>query len=112
MTAAEPSRHRIAAPIASVTVLEDRAAVTRRGQVPLGAGQHRIVVSRVAPVLVDKTLTAVAVGARVLDVRCERSLARWRDPGAGSTDAPAVLRAERIRLDSARLTAQARLAAA
>jgi hypothetical protein len=108
----EANRHSVIAPIASVTVLEDRAAVTRRGHVQLAAGQHRIVVARVAPVLVDKTLTAVAVGARVLDVRCERSLTPWRDPGAASAGVPVALRAERLRLESARFAAQARLTAA
>jgi hypothetical protein len=100
------------APITSVTVLEDRAAVTRRGSVQLAAGQHRIVVAGVAPVLVDKTLTAAAVGARVLDVRCERYLAPWCDPAAASDDAPAALHAERIRLETARDAALGRLAAA
>jgi hypothetical protein len=60
------------APIVAVTVLEDRAAITRRGTIALGAGQHRLAIERVAPVLADKTLTATATGARVLDVRCER----------------------------------------
>lgn len=105
-------RLRVSAPIAQVTVLEDRAAITRRGSVELAAGQHRVVVARVAPVLVDKTLTAVATGARVLDVRCERQLAPWRDPAASAAEAPAVLRAERNRLEAARHAAQARLAAA
>jgi hypothetical protein len=100
------------APITSVTVLEDRAAVTRRGSVQLAAGQHRIVVAGVAPVLVDKTLTAAAVGARVLDVRCERYLAPWCDPAAALDDAPAALHAERIRLETARDAALSRLAAA
>jgi uncharacterized protein (TIGR02231 family) len=99
-------------PITSVTVLEDRAAVTRRGSLQVGAGQHRIVVERVAPVLVDKTLTAVATGARVLDVRCERYLAPWRDPDARPDDAPAALHAERIRLETARDAELARAAAA
>jgi uncharacterized protein DUF4139/uncharacterized protein DUF4140 len=99
------------APITSVTVLEDRAAVTRRGSVQVAAGQHRIVVERVAPVLVDKTLTASAAGARVLDVRCERYLAPWRDPGAASGDPVAALHAERIRLETARDAAIAMLAA-
>jgi uncharacterized protein (TIGR02231 family) len=102
----------VAAPIASVTVQEDRAAVTRRGEVALGAGQHRLVIERVAPVLVDKTLTATATGARVLDVRCERAMAAWRDPAAGSTEAPAVLRAERTRLDAERQAAAGRVAVA
>src|ERR1043165_6100486 len=84
------------APITSVTVLEDRAAVSRRGKATLAAGQHRLVVERVAPVLADKTLTATAAGARVLDVRCERYLAPWRAPAvaiaslgsAGARSAP------------------------
>jgi hypothetical protein len=97
------------APIASVTVLEDRAAVTRRGSVALPAGQHRLVVERVSPVLADKTLTATAAGARVLDVRCERYLAPWRDPAAASGEASAVLDAERIRLEAAHQAALARL---
>jgi hypothetical protein len=100
------------APITSVTVLEDRAAVTRRGTVAVAAGQHRVVIERVAPVLVDKTLTATAAGARVLDVRCERYLAPWRDPGAASDDAVTALHAERIRLETARDAALAQVAAA
>ena len=93
------------APIASVTVLEDRATIERRGALEVAAGQHRVVVERVSPVLVDKTLTATATGARVLDVRCERYLAPWRDPAAASTELPAQLRAERVRLEAARDTA-------
>ena len=100
------------APITRVTVLEDRAAVTRRGSVALAAGQHRIVVERVAPVLVDKTLTATASGARVLDVRCERYLAPWRDPGVAAADAVAALHAERLRLETERDAAQGELAVA
>ncbi len=83
------------APITSVTVLEDRASVTRRGTASLAAGQHRLVIENVSPVLADKTLLATANGARVLDVRCERYLAPWRDPDSGSTEAPATLREER-----------------
>lgn len=98
----------VTAPIASVTVLEDRAAVARRGHVSLAPGQHRLVIERVAPALVDKTLTASATGARVLDVRCERALAPWRDPAGGSSEAVAGLRAERTSLQLARLAALAR----
>ena len=100
------------APVSAVTVLEDRANVTRRGSLPLGAGQHRIVIERVSPVLVDKTLTATATGARVLDVRCERYLAPWRDPSSGATDLPAALRAERVELARAHDVALAQVAAA
>jgi uncharacterized protein (TIGR02231 family) len=85
-----------------VTVLEDRAAITRRGALALAAGQHRISIDRVSPVIADKTLTASATGARVLDVRCERYLAPWRDPEAAADEEPERLRAERIRLEAER----------
>ena len=101
-----------AAPTAAVTVLEDRAAVTRRGAASLAAGQHRLVIERVTPVLVDKTLTAAAEGARVLDVRCERYLAPWRDPAAAQGEAPERLRAERVRLVIERERVSARAEAA
>ncbi|MCW5809319.1 MAG: DUF4140 domain-containing protein, partial [Deltaproteobacteria bacterium] len=83
------------APIVAVTVLEDRASVTRAAVVAIGAGQSRVTIERVSPILADKTLTATATGARVLDVRCERYIAPWRDPAAGEVEAPAQLRAER-----------------
>ena len=70
--------------IAAVTVLEDRAAITRRGTVAVTAGQQRIVIDRVSPVLADKTLTATAANATVgiLDIRCERYVAPWRETGS------------------------------
>ncbi len=43
-------------PVCEVTLLEDRAQVTRRGHVRLEAGLNRLIVPEVAPVLVDKTL--------------------------------------------------------
>ncbi len=88
------------APIVSVTVLEDRASVTRRGTLAVRAGQQRIVIERVSPVLADKTLTATCVGARVLDVRCERYVAPWRE-GEDASSQPVVLRAERVKLQAA-----------
>jgi len=90
-------------PIADVLVLEDRARVVRRGRVALGAGQSRIVVDGVAPVLVDRSLAAEAIGATVLDVRCERRLA---DPADAERDG-----AERAR-DAAALEVEQRAAAA
>jgi hypothetical protein len=98
--------------ITAVTVLEDRASITRKHAMPVAAGQHRITIDRVSPILVDKTLTAVATGARVLDVRCERYLAPWRDPAGGSSELPATLRAERVRLERERDAALARVEAA
>lgn len=104
----------LAAPIVAVTVLEDRAAITRRAQLPLAAGQHRLVIEGVAPVLADKTLAANATGARVLDVRCERYVASWREAGPTGTTALAELLAERERLENAadRSRAAARAATA
>ncbi len=96
--------------IASVTVLEDRASITRRGKVSLRAGQQQIVIDRVSPALADKTLAASCAGARVLDVRCERYVAPWRE---GSGDRPiAALREDRVKLEAARDTAVARAHAA
>lgn len=64
------------APVRSVTLLEDRAQVTRRGTVRVKAGQNRIIVHGVAPVLQDVSLRAEVAGgkARVADVRTRRSL--------------------------------------
>jgi uncharacterized protein (TIGR02231 family) len=112
VSAASPVAIPASIPIVAVTVLEDRAAITRRGAVPLAAGQHRLAIERVAPVLADKTLTATATGARVLDVRCERYLAPWRDPAVAADEPPERLRAERVRLEAERDRAAARAAAA
>ncbi|MEO8706436.1 MAG: mucoidy inhibitor MuiA family protein [Kofleriaceae bacterium] len=90
------------AAVVAVTVLEDRAAITRRGTRSLAAGQHRLVIEGVSPILVDKTLTATATGARVLDVRCDRYLAPWRDPEAGSAEPVAKLREQRAALEAER----------
>ncbi|HTR52529.1 MAG TPA: mucoidy inhibitor MuiA family protein [Kofleriaceae bacterium] len=90
--------------VVAVTVLEDRASVTRRGALAVQAGQQRVVIEQVSPVLVDKTLAASATGARVLDVRCERYVAPWREDPQGVNG----LRAERARLEAARDAALAR----
>lgn len=54
---------RIELPVREVTLLEDRAQVTRRGAVSLEAGLNRLLVTGVAPVLVDKTLAVDPDGA-------------------------------------------------
>ncbi len=100
------------APITAVTVLEDRASITRRGSCSLAAGQHRLMIENVSPILADKTLSATIEGARLLDVRCERYLAPWRDPAGDAAAAPAQLRAERDRLVMSRDAALARAHAA
>jgi hypothetical protein len=114
----------VSAPIVAVTVLEDRAAVTRRGSFALVVGQQRLVIERVSPILVDKTLTATCANARVLDVRCERYVAPWRQAAESSSVTPggapepggafpaATLRAERTALAAKRDLALARARAA
>ncbi len=64
------------APVRGVTLLEDRAQVTRQGTVRVRAGQNRIVVHGVAPVLQDVSLRAEVLSgtARVADVRIRRGL--------------------------------------
>lgn len=63
----------IEAPVAEVTVLEDRAHVVRRGRVALPAGVSRLRIHGVAPVLADKTLCAALVPAgRDADAERER----------------------------------------
>ena len=63
------------APVARVTVMEDRAQVRRRGRVELAAGQHLLRVAKVTPLAVDRTLRAGVSSngaARLLDVRIRR----------------------------------------
>ena len=61
--------------VTAVTVLQDRAQVTRVAEVELPAGVARVRLEDVAPVLVDATLTAtVDGGVTVHDARVER---RW-----------------------------------
>jgi uncharacterized protein (TIGR02231 family) len=62
-------------PVDEVTVLEDRAQVTRRGRLRVEPGRRRVRIDGVAPVLVDKSLVArVESGAgRAVDVRVERA---------------------------------------
>src|SRR5262245_55742073 len=98
----------INAPVATVTVLEDRASVTRRGSVSVAAGQQAVVIERVSPITVDKTLTATCTSARILDARCERYVAPWREDSAeATTENAAKLRVERTRLELARDVATA-----
>jgi uncharacterized protein (TIGR02231 family) len=77
----------VAAPIAEVTVLEDRAQIRRRGAAAI-TGPTRIVVDGVAPALVDKTLLVTASGATVASTVCERYLAPWAEHELGAGGAP------------------------
>ncbi|MGH1341788.1 MAG: mucoidy inhibitor MuiA family protein [Nannocystales bacterium] len=67
-------------PITQVTVLEDRALVTRSGSVELPAGLHTLCVPDVAAVVVDKTLSAQAsAGGRVVQARVVRHAATTKE---------------------------------
>lgn len=73
------------APITRVTLLEDRAYVRRQTELDLPEGRSRWKLSRVSPLLVDKTLTAQLQGsARVVQVSVERTL----PPEAKPPEAP------------------------
>ena len=92
----------LAAPVVEVTLLEDRAHVTRRGTAALPAGVARLVVADVAPVIVDKTLTVRVEGAaRVHDVRVVRYAKALRE------DRPAEVRELEAALEKAREEADA-----
>ncbi len=92
------------APLTAVTVMEDRARVSRRAKLALGAGRHRLRIASVAPVLVDKTLIvapeseSAAASVKVLDARVVRKLVHkgaGREGGDSPQDALiAGLRAE------------------
>jgi len=73
----------IEAPVAQVTLMEDRAQAQRRATLTLPAGATRLRVPDVAPVLVDRTLCGRLSGpaaARVSDARVvRRALARTAD---------------------------------
>jgi len=68
----------IDAPVAQVTLLEDRALVQRRSKANLTPGLWRVRVEKVAPVLADKSLRAEFCGdypgARIDDVRTPRRM--------------------------------------
>lgn len=70
------------APIISVTVLEDRAFIRRRGQMEVPAGRHRWQLEGpLSPVVVDKSLAAtVEGGGRCLGVHIIRSRVRCESP--------------------------------
>ena len=64
-------RH-IELPVESVTVLEDRALVTRSASIALDAGSHPLVVVGVSPTTIDKTLSVRLSAGRVVQARVVR----------------------------------------
>jgi len=98
------------APVVAVTVLEDRASITRRATLAIDAGQHRVTIERVSAVIADKTLFATATNARILDTRIERYLAPVRPNATG--EPLGQLREHHAQLIARRDTAAARYHAA
>lgn len=60
-------------PVVKVTVLEDRALVERRGEVPLVPGAQRLVISGLSPLAVDRSLQAKLSGGTVSQARVRRA---------------------------------------
>jgi uncharacterized protein (TIGR02231 family) len=64
----------IDAPVREVTVMEDRAQITRKAKVVLPPGQHAILATNTSPLIVDRTVRGFLRGpsAKILDVKVTR----------------------------------------
>lgn len=87
------ARVEVAAPVVAVTLLEDRATVTRAGVSRLEAGLQRLQVTGVAPVLVDDSLDVTLeasgeTGATLVDARVVR---QWTPTPSPEHDLSAIL---------------------
>ncbi|MFP2911593.1 mucoidy inhibitor MuiA family protein [Pyxidicoccus sp. 3LFB2] len=65
-------------PVVKVTLLEDRALVERRGEVPLVAGAQRLVIEGLSPLAVDRSLQAKVAGGTVSQARIRRAMKPFR----------------------------------
>ncbi len=65
-------------PVVKVTVLEDRALVERRGEVPLVIGAQRLVIEGLSPLAVDRSLQAKLSGGTVSQARVRRAMKPYR----------------------------------
>ncbi|MBZ4421488.1 mucoidy inhibitor MuiA family protein [Myxococcus sp. RHSTA-1-4] len=65
-------------PVVKVTVLEDRALIERRGEVPLATGAQRLVIEGLSPLAVDRSLQAKLAGGTVSQARIRRALKPYR----------------------------------
>ncbi len=60
-------------PVVKVTVLEDRALVERRGEVPLSTGTQRLHIQGLSPLAVDRSLQAKVSGGTISQARIRRT---------------------------------------
>jgi uncharacterized protein (TIGR02231 family) len=93
----EPQRLTVEAPVTSVTVLEDRAVVTRTLEVVLSSSQLVLTLEGVSPVVVDKSLTVTAAGpVEIVDAGVTRA------PVVDPRDVPRVVRELDDRIETLR----------
>ncbi|MFP2957319.1 mucoidy inhibitor MuiA family protein [Myxococcus sp. 1LA] len=103
-------------PVVKVTVLEDRALVERRGEVPLSVGTQRLVIQGLSPLAVDRSLQAKVAGGTISQARIRRA-AKPQPPEAEREHRTALSQRvaeleqelRRVEADEARLTARQRL---
>ncbi|ATB47737.1 DUF4139 domain-containing protein [Corallococcus macrosporus] len=103
-------------PVVKVTVLEDRALVERRGEVPLSVGTQRLVIQGLSALAVDRSLQAKVAGGTISQARIRRAT-KPRPPEAerehrtalGQRVAELEQELRRVETEEARLVARQRL---
>ena len=92
------------APVARVTLLEDRAQVGREGKLQLAVGRHRLKVAAVSPVISDRSLVARGpAGVRIDEARLVRT---WRIGAIEKPEDAGALHAEQERVEAERQAKQ------
>lgn len=76
----------VSLPVRAVTCLEDRAEVSRQGELPLAPGLNRVRVEGVSLLAVDRSLRVDVEGAKLVDAALTR---RWREVPRGGLSADA-----------------------
>ena len=94
----DPRREPMAAPIDTVTLLEDRAQVRRVARPALAAGRHKLFIEDVSPILQDVTLRGGVISERaaLADVQVRRAL---RTRGADRSEQTRLLEEELATLE-------------
>lgn len=102
-------RQTIELPVRAVTCLEDRAQVTRQGELLLGPGLNRVRVLGVSLSAVDRSLKVDVEGAKLVDAALAR---RWKEVPRGglAADASALKQRHFALEEEARVIADASVA--